>query len=76
MWHVAGDQPNEISIRLAASQMQILQKLAAITLLSCKCFASMLGRHFFKLKHEQELRNFKNIKRPINRKCSIEPYYF
>ncbi len=28
-WHVAGDQPNEICIRLAASRMQILQKSAA-----------------------------------------------
>jgi hypothetical protein len=26
MWHVAGDQPNEICIWLAASRMQILQK--------------------------------------------------
>jgi hypothetical protein len=36
----------------------------------------MLGQHFFKLKHEQELQNFKNIKRPINKKCFIEPYHF
>jgi hypothetical protein len=26
MWHVAGDQPNKICIRLAPSRMQILQK--------------------------------------------------
>jgi hypothetical protein len=35
MWHVAGGQPNEICIRLAASRMQILQKQVASTLLSC-----------------------------------------
>jgi hypothetical protein len=33
--HVASDQPNEIRILLAASQIQILQKQAASTLLSC-----------------------------------------
>jgi hypothetical protein len=33
--HAASDQPNEIFILLAASRMQILQKQAASTLLSC-----------------------------------------
>jgi hypothetical protein len=33
--HAASDQPNEICILLAASRMQILQKQAASTLLSC-----------------------------------------
>jgi hypothetical protein len=53
-----------------------LAEISGYTLLSCQCFASKLGQHFFKLKYEQELRNAKNIKRPINRKCPIEPYHF
>jgi hypothetical protein len=44
--HPDGGQLNEICIRLAANQMQILQKYAASTLLCRLCFASTLGLHF------------------------------
>jgi hypothetical protein len=39
----ASNLPNEICILLAAIRMQILQKKATSTLLSCQCFASTLG---------------------------------
>jgi hypothetical protein len=43
--YAAGDQPNEICILLAASRMQILQKQAASTLLSCPSTKKALLNH-------------------------------